>query len=436
MTCLKRSRSSSSTPTTRAAALRPADRLVEPVDEQLAARETGELVVEAALLELARGRLLLGDVAHDRSGERAAVDRRGGDRDPRLELLAVGAGRHDLHRDPGPGRADRLAHPHLVLGRVRQEIGVAAADHVGGREPEDALRGLVELEDPAGVVVRDDRVGRGLEDAAHAQLRHAQRVLGPAPGVDVVHAHHDAAHVGIVEPVRDRALEPLVLAVGTPEPKLDRRHDRRVVGDGEEPLDHRVHVVGVHEIDRAAPDEVLGRVAEHRFGRGRDPREPAVGTRDRDDVGAVLRERGGPGARVDELADVVRHRRDEVVVDGDRDHPPPGRPGRSLELVVGLDAFPRRQRRLQQWTDLGLRDRVGVRRHAVAFAGPVAVDPAIADVSVGVEDLPVDAGLVPHGPEDDVPDLGALERRARELSHIGFSPHISSIGVPGSGLRQ
>ncbi len=84
-----------------------------------------------------------------------------------------------------------------------------------------------------GLVTRDDRVGRGLQDAAHPQLRDPQRVLGTAAGVDVVHAQDDPAHLGIVEAVRDRALEPQVLAVGRAQAELDGRRLVRVPGDAE-----------------------------------------------------------------------------------------------------------------------------------------------------------------------------------------------------------
>ena len=214
------------------------------------------------------GRLLfLRDVSHDRGRKRAPLDRRLGDRDARLELLAVGAGGHDVERDFGAGLAERFPQPYPVLGGFREQVRVPTADHVGGRDPKDAFGGLVELEDRAGVVARDDRVRGRLQDAPHPQLRHAQRFFGPAVGVDVVHAQHDTADIGVVEAVRDGALEPLVAAVGTAQAQLDGRRIRRIVGDGEKTLDDAFDVVGMHEVDCAVPDHLLRPVPERRFHR-------------------------------------------------------------------------------------------------------------------------------------------------------------------------
>ena len=252
-------------PDDRAVALRSTDGLLEPVDEELATRETGQLVVQPALFERARRFLLLRDVTHDRGRERSTLDRRLGDRDTRLELLAVGADRHHLERDIGTRLAERFPQPDPVLGGFREQIRIPAADDIRRRHPKDAFGRLVELEDRAGVVARDDRVRGGLEDAPHAQLRHAQCVLRSAVRVDVVHAEHDAADIRIVDTVRDRALEPLKLAVGPAQAQLHGRNIRRVVGDGKEVFDDHSDIVRMHEVDCTTPDQILRHVPERRF---------------------------------------------------------------------------------------------------------------------------------------------------------------------------
>ena len=66
---------------------------------------------------------------------------------------------------------------------------------------------------PVGVD-RDDRVGRGLDDAPVAFLRHAQRGFRRAPVGDVAQADDEAANRRIGELVAAAGLEPAIGAVG------------------------------------------------------------------------------------------------------------------------------------------------------------------------------------------------------------------------------
>ncbi len=230
-------------------------------------------------------------------------------------------------------------------------------------------------------------------------------------------------------------MEPLVCTVGTEESQLDRRHDRRVLDNSEKGLDHGSNVVGVHEIDGATPDHFLGPISEERLDGGRYPREPLVEAGDRDDVGAVLRERSSAAAGIHEVADVVGHGRDHVVIDRNRDHSSPrGRTGRHADLVVGLDALARAQRLVQQRTDRVPGEGIGVGRQPLA-GGFAVRQPTITHVRVRVDDFPVDRTLVPNDAERDEPHACALERRTREVSHIGISPHTPLSAPPLTGLR-
>ncbi len=407
----------------------PPDGLVETVDQELAIGETGQLVVQAALLERAGGFLLLRDVPHDGGRDGPTVDRRTGDRDTRLELRAVRADGDDVHRHTGSHRAAGLAHPHPGLVGARDQVDVRRTDDVGGREAEDALGRLVELENRAVVVTRDDRVGSGFEDAAHAQLRHAQRVFGSPARIDVVHAQHQAADLGIMEAIRDRALEPPVIAVGAQQAQLDHRRDRRVSCDRKKSFDNRVAVVGMHEVDRATAEYRVYREPEQRLHGRRHPRKTAVDARDRDDVGAVLRQRGRPRPRVDEITDVVGHERDDIGLHRHGDEPPPRRRARrQAQVSIGFGPSARGQRRFEDPVDRAAVELIDVRGEAASRRGCGVRHPTAADRRVLVDDLPVGEPIETNGAEDHEPDPGAFQRGPRELSHIGFRPHLRSIG--------
>ncbi len=68
----------------------------------------------------------------------------------------------------------------------------------------------------------------------------------------------------------------------------------------------------------------------------------------------------------------------------------------------------------------------GVRVHRHPAPGRLSGrdQPVAANELVRVEDLPVEAVGVSEGTEHNEADVGAFERRTRELPHIGFSPHI------------
>ena len=179
-------------------------------------------------------------------------------------------------------------------------------------------------------------------------------------------------------------------------------------------------VVGVHEIDRARPDQFFGCVSENRLDRRRDPREPVLEAADRDDVRAVLRESGGAATRVDELADVVRHHRDDIVFERNRDHAAPGFSARrEVNLLVVLDPFAGSERRFEQSVDRAAVQLVAVRGDEIAGERVQVRHPAPVDELVGVQDPEVEvAVVVADSTERDEADVGALECSARELSQI------------------
>ena len=67
-------------------------------------------------------------------------------------------------------------------------------------------------------------------------------------------------------------------------------------------------------------------------------------------------------------------------------------------------------------------------RHAGAVRRLAAQDPALAHEAVRVDDLPVDGVALANRAKDDKPDVGPLERGARELSQIGILAHICLKG--------
>ena len=121
-----------------------------------------------------------------------------------------------------------------------------------------------------------------------------ERLFGGAPIGDVAHVRHDALDGGLVEQVRGAEVEPSPATVGMPPAHLDRVLLGRI-------RDHTVEmgvahrsIVGVHEIEQVAPDEIVRAVAEDVLQRGADVRRARRGVDDDDDVGGVPHERPEP----------------------------------------------------------------------------------------------------------------------------------------------
>ena len=115
--------------------------------------------------------------------------------------------------------------------------------------------------------------------------------LGLDVGGDVAGGHDAPPDGRVGQPVGEDEVEVAPAAVAVPAPDQDWRAGRPR-GQGPERLEEAGDIVGVHQVERGAADELVGPVAEDGLDRGADPRDGPAGVPDADDTPRVLAEHG------------------------------------------------------------------------------------------------------------------------------------------------
>ena len=337
-----------------------------------------------------------------------------------LDRFAERAAQHVAHADDAAGNVDDLGLQRLAPAEGEQLAGQlgAAPDRrfrlaqplrdllVAGREPAQQLQVVGDhLQDVVEVV----RHAAGeLADGVHL-LRLAQLLLGSAQDLCTRPLRRQVAADGADEPVarHHRPADPAHAAVLVPAAVLQA--DRRVaLGQAGQRGRTRREVVGVHEIEPAAPDQLLFRPAEDRARRRIDGRDEAVDARHQHDVG---REPPEPVAVAGALGDLAL----EVLVEVRQ-----RRGGGLLVFDVGVGADPARQRAIGAANRHGAGNVPAVRR-----VGPAQAELGLVELARGDRRGPARRGDRQVFGVDEAGPALAVERPA-----LGAAVFVDAVVEP------
>ena len=149
---------------------------------------------------------------------------------------------------------------------VAGDRGQLLRRRVRGGDAEDRLQPLVRVDDGAGPIELQQPAGQRLGEAGEELLSTAQRLVRRDLVGDVDHVGRDDALVRVVEEVVVRHLEPdpaaVAAAMAHPDagPGRASRQHRHPASDG------GLLIVGMDDVERAHPDQLLGRPAEDLLG--------------------------------------------------------------------------------------------------------------------------------------------------------------------------